>query len=45
MNYGELSTKEFNDDEEMTTNCGVYVEDECNESSEISALLDYYEGY
>ena len=45
MNYGELSTKEFNDDDEMTTNRGVYVEDERNESSEISALLDYYEGY
>lgn len=45
MNYGELSTKEFNDDDEMTTNQGVYVEDELNESSEISALLDYYEGY
>ncbi|MDD2251289.1 MAG: hypothetical protein PHE92_09380 [Candidatus Cloacimonetes bacterium] len=45
MNYGELSTKEFNDDDEMTTNQGVYVEDERNESSEISALLDYYEGY
>lgn len=45
MNYGELSTKEFNDDDEMTTNQGVFVEDERNESSEISALLDYYEGY
>ena len=45
MNYGELSTKEFNDDEDMTTNQGVYVEDEHNESSEISALLDYYREY
>jgi hypothetical protein len=45
MNYGELSTKEFNDDNEETTNMGVFVEDERNESSEIGALLDYYEGY
>ena len=45
MNYGDLSNKEFNDDEEMTTNYGVFIEDERNESSEISALLDYYEGY
>jgi hypothetical protein len=43
MNYGELSTKEFNDDEEMTTNYGVYVEDEHEEPSVISALLNYYE--
>ena len=45
MNYGDLSNKEFNDDEEMTTNQGVFVEDERNESSEISALLDYYSEY
>lgn len=45
MNYGDLSNKEFNDDEEMTTNYGVFVEDERNESSEISALLDYYSEY
>ena len=43
MDYGELSTREFNDDNEEVTNTGVYVEDEHNESSEISALLDYYE--
>jgi hypothetical protein len=43
MNYGELTTKEFNDDEDMTTNQGVYVEDEHEESSVISALLNYYE--
>lgn len=45
MNYGDLSNKEFNDDEEMTTNYGVFIEDERNESSEIGALLDYYEEY
>jgi hypothetical protein len=43
MFYGELSTKEFNDDDEMTTNQGVFIEDDFDESSEISALLDYYE--
>lgn len=45
MNYGELSTKEFNDDNEEVTNTGVYIEDDNEESSEISALLDYYERY
>ena len=45
MNYGELSTKEFNDDNDEVTNMGVFIEDECNESSEIGTLLDYYEGY
>lgn len=43
MNYGELTTKEFNDDNEEVTNTGVYIEDENEESSEISTLLDYYE--
>jgi len=45
MDYGDISTKEFNDDDEMLTNQVVYIEDENEESSEISALLDYYEGY
>jgi len=42
MNYGELTTKEFNDDNEEVTNTGVYIEEDNEESSEISALLDYY---
>jgi hypothetical protein len=45
MFYGELSTKEFNDDDDMTTNQGVYIEDDKEESSEINALLDYYGEY
>lgn len=45
MNYGELTTKEFNDDNEEVTNTGVYIEDDNEESSEICALLDYYEGW
>jgi hypothetical protein len=45
MNYGELTTREFNDDNEEVTNMGVFIEDENEESSEISALLDYYEGW
>jgi hypothetical protein len=45
MDYGELSTREFNDDNEEVTNTGVYIEDDNEESSEISALLDYYGEY
>jgi hypothetical protein len=42
MFYGELSTKEFNDDSDEVTNMGVMIEDDVEESSEISTLLDYY---
>ena len=45
MNYGDLTTNEFRDDEPELNNQIVFVEDDKEISSELSDLIDRYEGY
>jgi hypothetical protein len=43
MNYGDLTTNEFIDDEPELNNHIVFVEDTRETSSELSDLIDRYE--
>ena len=45
MNYGDLTTNEFRDDEPELNNQIVFVEDDKETSSELSDLVDRYEGW
>lgn len=45
MNYGDLTTNEFRDDEPELNNQIVFVEDDKETSSELSDLIDRYEGW
>ena len=45
MNYGDLTTNEFGDDEPELNNQIVFVEDDKETSSELSDLIDRYEGW
>jgi hypothetical protein len=43
MNYGDLTTNEFRDDEPELNNQLVFVEDEVESSGELMELLGRYE--
>ena len=45
MNYGDLSTNEFRDDEPELSNQIVFVEDARETCSELSDLIGRYEGF
>lgn len=45
MNYGDITTNEFMDDEPELNNQLVFVEDTKETSSELSDLIGRYEGY
>jgi len=45
MNYGELTTNEFRDDEPELNNQIVIIEDTKETSSELSDLIDRYEDW
>lgn len=45
MNYGDLTTNEFRDDEPELNNQIVFVEDDKETSSELTDLIDRYSGW